>query len=76
MCIDLVVLLVHYFLLWSLLIILCLLIKQYDSTVQVGIGAIIVPVAKNAASKTILKMFYATKIHLYGIVLVHHQHFP
>ena len=37
------------------------LITQYDSTVKVGIGAIVAPAAKNAAPKN----------HPYRIVLVH-----
>jgi len=41
---------------------LCCVIKQYDSTVQVGIGAIIAPTTKIPPQKTILKTFYATKI--------------
>jgi len=37
-------------------------IKQYDSTVKVGIGAIVAPAAKNATSKNHpIKTFYATK---------------
>ena len=38
-----------------------IIIKQYESTVKVGIGAIVVPAIKNAASKIILKTFYVTK---------------
>jgi len=49
----------------------CLGIKQYDSTVEVGIGAIVAPAAKNAASKNHAKDILCDKNHLYGIVLVH-----
>jgi len=45
----------------GLLIVYPACIKQYDSTVYVGIRAIVAPAAKNAASKTILKTFYTPK---------------
>ena len=35
-------------------------IKQYDSTVQVGVGAIVAPTTKKPPLKTILKTSYAT----------------
>jgi len=43
-------------------------IKQYDSTVKVGI---VVPPAKNAASKNHHKNILRDKNHFYRIVLVH-----
>ena len=46
-------------------------IKQYDGTVQVGIGVIVATAAKNATSKNYPKDTLRNKDHLYGIVLVH-----
>ena len=46
-------------------------IKQYNSTVKVGIGAMVVPASKNATSKNRPKDILPDKNHLYRMVLVH-----
>jgi len=47
------------------------IIKQYDSTVSVEIGAIVVSTAKKATSKNHPKDILCNEDHLYWIILVH-----